>query len=475
MKQLLSGKIFLFLLFSCGHICRKHPCPVHPGHQTPNDSISHYDSVYNAHPNHRRRAPKYPEIVTHPVPNYDPVDLETVKQADYINHKQPKPPIVREVGQYTPPKDDSSCKSTYDTAFQPSKGTAAKLARPPTEMPRPRPPTSMITTHMDKFPRWELPNRYRFTEPPSTPFFQGRYEPISTHQKDFNVGAFKGRPSTSCKVAEEPYSGTAPFQDITTHQDSYKYRGLPDTPIAHRHRKQPYVPGSGKPMSSLTQYGYAHHARPQEGRRGICTPCPDSLNLMAGPMEPLNTEHRDMYQSHDARPSTSFKPAEVLRQTDKPFDGMTTHKLHFDSELKGKPACMERPPTQTRDRGEMDLRTTHGEHFGRKTVRARFRRGDPNETLLHTDPTQKFTGMTTNARDFVNYGPNAAPATPVKALDRQFGGKSAQGEFRGTPTYTRHYTKKPINLVCPAALIPAGGHLADVGERTQAKNSRYWL
>ena len=456
----------------CDILHREHHCPIHPLQKPTECTTSHYDSTYDGHQGHRRRPPIYPIIERRDVPEYSAEALETVQQADYIDHKQPRPHVVHKYEAYQPPRDIDRHGSTYESSYQPNKGGAAKLARPPTEMPRGKHQVNMLTTHKDNFREWDLPRRFHFADPRAPPLFQGQFNPLSTHQLDFNEQVYKGRPATSCKVKEAPYATGEPFRDRTTSQDTYRFRGLDGQPRAHKNVKQPYQPSSDMPMSSFTQYSFSHpKERPYQRRRGICVPLKDSIELSGDRTMLLNSEQQAMYQMPHGRAATPCKPRHDYIATEVPFDGTTTQRLDYLNHGHVRAAQLERPPTQMQDRGEMDLLTTTKVHFCDKGTKPRQRHGDMREVPLPVDPSKEFPGLSTNAKDYVCHGSNAERVRPVKPLDERFGRNNCSDGLEGVASYTLHYPKKPIIPVCPASLLPGGKMRAH--ERQMFKNRSF--
>eukprot|EP00117_Sycon_ciliatum_P026278 scpid23939/ scgid21610/ len=451
-------------LCTCGKCnCGLHPCAIHKKGARQRDGLgqSQYNTTYVAAPaGDTRRITKCPVLVNRRPSEYTEKDLVSTKQSDYINHCQPKPNMVKKPDVYEPPTDKPESLTSYGQNFIGLQGPRAQNMRPPTEYST-KGPMLLNTTNREEFRPWDKSKPAMiFRDPTPRKFFDGNFLGLSTNQSDFNAEQAKlGRPSTMCRIQETAIRSTDPMEHTTTMREAFTHRGYEPSHIAHKNVKKNAPQQSDIPMNLMTQYESSHpQAQPFQRRRNAVPPFPDLINLKLDDEVRLETENRSKYLLHSTKPATRCKPNETKHTVDTPFNETTTNLTQFANRGPPEPAKSLRPPTNTKQRGEVHLKTTHQDEFTAKTTRPRTRHGNHRDTSLRQPG--NFTGLSTFNSDYLNYGSRAKPAEAVKPLDQRFTSPKGANQVPGVvgvPTYKSMYTKKPSQRLCPAALVPVAG------------------
>lgn len=349
------------------------PAPVRHDHYKyiPSEDEMDFLTTYNHHYNYcpaSRVCPIKPQDNKQPCS--DKMDVEPTYKAHYLPWTQQKRPLIRPLQTYRP----SLCRFVHRT------------------------------THQDDYPVKRVVYTVSYKPAPVLKFYDGPVENMSTSYRSTYVAYPVER---RCAYEGEKYKPSeVPFDDLTTHRDSYK--GLRGEPAkiwrpASRHF------GLDIPFPSNTEFREKFLAWPTP-RRVLKEPEP--YIPPEGEIDFMTTAQAD-YQCRPFVPAQSCRPGDHLKKADR-FEGSTTHRDDY------------RPCLTTR----------------REMIR-------PTPQLKLSD--QPMDCMTTNRAHYV-------PFTPVitKSCKPLWTGPPANIPIEDQTTYSTSFTTKDI-LRCPASYsVPPG-------------------
>lgn len=257
-------------------------------------------------------------------PPHGPMEKDTTTRLDYTPKKiapaQSQKPLERRPSTGPP----FAGITTFQHDFQFKKGFPASSFKPTQEAVQSNAPFEDETTTGFSYRKWNLPKRQlrekEMYRPPS-----GEFKDDTTFRHDYpqwNVA-----PAASAKPPLQSFVSNQPFQDRTTHGDTYKAWDL--QPMYKGNRPDPYRPPSGRFEGESTMHS---HYRGQQGNRAKPIRHEVHRPLSASPMD-LNTTYGDTFRglrpnvcpaskinqyvktvqngysySHDTKNHTFFKP-----------------------------------------------------------------------------------------------------------------------------------------------------------------------
>ncbi|XP_001635233.3 stabilizer of axonemal microtubules 2 isoform X2 [Nematostella vectensis] len=236
--------------------------------------------------------------------NSGPMENDTTTRLDYTKKQilpaQSAKPVYRRPSTGPPFQGITTCQ--HDFGYK--TGRPAASFKPQQGAQQSNAPFEDSTTTRESYPKWAIPKRqmrekeaYR---PPS-----GKFKDDTTFRHDYpewNVG-----PAQSARPPVQSFASNQPFQDSTTHSDTYKKWAVQAVPKSTK--PEGYRPPSRKFEGESTMQS---HFRGQYGPRS--KPVRQEMNRPAtsGPMD-LHTTYDDTFKGLHPPPC----PAATIRQWEK--------------------------------------------------------------------------------------------------------------------------------------------------------------